>query len=126
MQKFISDTFTTTGIKLTPSQIRAFEVYEQELLEWNARFNLTAIRDVEGIRTKHFLDSLTCFPELASTSVSHLIDVGTGAGFPGIPLSHHAIDAFGISGVSRQKSHFLPAYNYRTRIGKCGNYIFQG
>lgn len=60
--------------------------YEKELLEWNQKFNLTAIRDVESIRTKHFLDSFSCVLAWKTSPPNHLIDVGTGAGFPGLPL----------------------------------------
>ncbi len=60
--------------------------YEKELLEWNQKFNLTAIRDSESIRTKHFLDSFSCVLAWKANPPSRLIDVGTGAGFPGIPL----------------------------------------
>ncbi len=74
------------GITLTPRQLAAFERYRQELLEWNAKFNLTAIRDESGIRTKHFLDSLSCLLVLRENPPTRLIDIGTGAGFPGIPL----------------------------------------
>lgn len=74
------------GIHLSQQQISAFDVYEKELLEWNEKFNLTAIRDAEGVRVKHFLDSLTCIKEIKSIAPNRLIDVGTGAGFPGIPL----------------------------------------
>ncbi len=74
------------GVTLTARQVAAFERYEQELMEWNERFNLTAIRDVEGIRTKHFLDSLSCLLVLKEPQPNRLMDIGTGAGFPGIPL----------------------------------------
>jgi 16S rRNA (guanine527-N7)-methyltransferase len=60
--------------------------YEKELLAWNQKFNLTAIRDVESIRTKHFLDSFSCVLAWKASPPDRLIDVGTGAGFPGIPL----------------------------------------
>ena len=48
------------GIRLTGRQVAALIKFENELLAWNAKFNLTAIRDVEGIRSKHFLDSISC------------------------------------------------------------------
>jgi len=73
------------GIQLSAAQINALEIYEQELLKWNQRINLTAIRDVHQIRMKHFLDSLTCVSVLRGTC-ERVIDVGTGAGFPGIPI----------------------------------------
>jgi len=74
------------GIQLSPQQLNAFSLFEKELLAWNEKFNLTAIRDVGGVRVKHFLDSLTCIMEMKSLPPARLIDVGTGAGFPGIPL----------------------------------------
>jgi 16S rRNA (guanine527-N7)-methyltransferase len=86
MEKFLLDTQNQLKIKLTPRQLVAFQRYEQELLDWNEKMNLTAIRDVEGIRTKHFLDSLTCSLAFRGRPPTSLIDVGTGAGFPGIPL----------------------------------------
>jgi len=86
MEKFITDVFSHCGIHLTSSQVKLFTTYESELLTWNEKFNLTAIRDPEGIRTKHFLDSLSILVELKTPAPLRLIDVGTGAGFPGIPL----------------------------------------
>ena len=87
MEKFIKSVSDLLGIQLTPHQIQAFQIYEQELIIWNAKFNLTAIRDIEGIRTKHFLDSLTCLKGMDAHKLPEsLVDVGTGAGFPGIPL----------------------------------------
>jgi 16S rRNA (guanine527-N7)-methyltransferase len=74
------------GIHLTRSQLAALSLYERELLDWNARFNLTAIRDPQEIHIKHFLDSLTCLLIMRDRPVGRLIDVGTGAGFPGIPI----------------------------------------
>lgn len=86
VEKLIQDVQHLTGLRLTPRQTAAFQLYEQELLDWNSRFNLTAIRDVEGVRTKHFLDSLSCLLVMRDKPVHRLVDIGTGAGFPGIPL----------------------------------------
>ena len=74
------------GVKLNEKQQEQFRVYEALLMEWNAKINLTAVRDSEGIRIKHFLDSLSCVPVLGDMNGKALIDIGTGAGFPGIPL----------------------------------------
>ncbi len=74
------------GFHLTRSQLSALSLYERELVDWNMRFNLTAIRDPQEIHIKHFLDSLTCLLPMREKPIERLIDVGTGAGFPGIPL----------------------------------------
>lgn len=86
MKDFIQHTRARLGISLSPAQVSAFEEYERLLMEWNARFNLTAIRTPEDIRTKHFLDSLTPVLVMRDTPIDRVIDVGSGAGFPGIPL----------------------------------------
>lgn len=92
MKELQQNALTLFGVRLTANQIAAFECFENELLEWNERFNLTAIQEAGQVRTKHFLDSLSCIPILRESlaesdqSPRRLIDVGTGAGFPGIPL----------------------------------------
>ena len=74
------------GLDLTAVQIDQFQRYETLLLEWNQRMNLMAVRTAEGIRTRHFLDSLTPTFVTGDLSGRRLIDVGSGAGFPGLPL----------------------------------------
>ena len=86
MDALIQDARTLFNVHLSPRQVVALINYEKELLEWNAKFNLTAIRDVESIRTKHFLDSLSCVQAWKANPPYRLVDVGTGAGFPGIAL----------------------------------------
>ncbi len=73
------------GIELSATQLEAFEIYYRELIAWNARFNLTTITERDQVVVKHFLDSLSVAPALAPTAVS-LLDIGSGAGFPGLPL----------------------------------------
>lgn len=83
---FVSESQSYIGSPLTEQQKKAFDIFEAELMSWNEKFNLTAIRDAEGIRIKHFLDSLTCLQVMKPLHNERIIDVGTGAGFPGIPL----------------------------------------
>jgi len=86
MEKLIHDAQALFNVHLTGRAMLALSVYEKELLSWNQKFNLTAIRDAEGIRVKHFLDSFSCVLAWKANPPARLIDVGTGAGFPGIPL----------------------------------------
>ena len=74
------------GIHLTREHLSALKRYEKELIEWNSRMNLTAINTPQGIRSKHFLDSLSCTCVMQDRPSERVIDVGTGAGFPGLPL----------------------------------------
>jgi 16S rRNA (guanine527-N7)-methyltransferase len=86
MEKFTQDVLDLIGVRLNLRQLSALNRYENELIEWNTRFNLTTIDTREGIRTKHFLDSLSCYLAMGDVPSSRIIDIGTGAGFPGIPL----------------------------------------
>ncbi len=86
MRAFAQYALSLLDIRLSASQLAALERYEQELLEWNTRINLTAIHEPEKIHVKHFLDSLTCLCVMRNTPMERVIDVGTGAGFPGLPL----------------------------------------
>lgn len=71
-------------VEISNNQIEKFYKYMEVLLEWNQKINLTAITDYEEIILKHFIDSLTIAKYIDKNS--YLVDVGTGAGFPGIPL----------------------------------------
>jgi 16S rRNA (guanine527-N7)-methyltransferase len=107
------------GFDLSKLQLDRFQLYYQELVQWNKRVNLTAIEDYEEVQLKHFLDSLTValFLDDLPTPV---LDVGTGAGFPGIPAKillpnirlsllestakkaaflNHLVDRLGLEGV---------------------------
>jgi 16S rRNA (guanine527-N7)-methyltransferase len=79
------------GLKLTQAQLQAFENYALELTAWNQHTNLTTILDPRGILIKHFLDSLSCVLAIKSRRnrrrALRVVDVGSGAGFPGLPLA---------------------------------------
>lgn len=74
------------GIDLTPEQLEKFEDYYHEIIEWNRKVNLTSITDYEDVQVKHFLDSLTIITAIKLSNGLNVIDIGTGAGLPGIPL----------------------------------------
>ena len=86
MMQLLEQHAQTFGLHLTPEQIAAFQIYDDELAAWNERANLTAISGAEAVQIKHFLDSLTCLLAFPGQPAPRVIDVGTGAGFPGLPI----------------------------------------
>ena len=72
------------NIEINEEQIKSFEKYMNLLLEWNEKINLTAITQPDEVKLKHFVDSLTVLKYINDDD--KVIDIGTGAGFPGIPL----------------------------------------
>ena len=86
MDKVFEARLKEIGLSLTDRQYEQFDQYYDILVEWNKVMNLTGITEYEEVNEKHFLDSLSIVKSCDMTKVSSLIDVGTGAGFPGIPL----------------------------------------
>ncbi|HHV71060.1 MAG TPA: 16S rRNA (guanine(527)-N(7))-methyltransferase RsmG [Clostridia bacterium] len=74
------------GLDLSEHQLAQFRLYYEFLSEWNKKINLTALVGEEEVAEKHFLDSLTCALVKNFNSSGDLVDIGTGAGFPGLPL----------------------------------------
>lgn len=75
------------GIEITSEQIKLFEMYYKLIVETNKKLNLTSIVGEKEVATKHFIDSLTCLKVIDNNSKNiRLMDIGTGAGFPGVPL----------------------------------------
>ena len=83
-RQFLIEGAKVFGIHLDERMAELFGLYLRELLKWNQKINLTAIRSEKGIVLKHFLDSLSAHPYLSK--ICTLLDIGSGAGFPGIPL----------------------------------------
>ena len=94
-KSFIKESMSQLNITLSDEQIDMFNTYYELLVDWNSRMNLTAITEYEDVIIKHFVDSLSIVKYLDLISVSSdkydtysptIIDIGTGAGFPGIPI----------------------------------------
>lgn len=91
METFISKELLKTeaakfGVNLDEKALERFDIYAKLLVEWNEKINLTAITDPEGIVMKHFVDSLSLFSAIEIPEGAKSIDVGTGAGFPGLAM----------------------------------------
>jgi len=80
------------GLPLSQQQLNAFQLFHEDLVEWNEQFNLTAITEYEQVQIRHFADSLSCLVAIRQAGrlpegrALRCIDVGSGAGFPGIPI----------------------------------------
>src|SRR3954452_25209605 len=85
MINLLATTAAAWGHPLSSAQLDQFDIYATELRRWNERVDLTAIADETGIVTSHFLDSLRCAQSWGRAPQS-LVDIGAGAGFPGLPL----------------------------------------
>ncbi len=88
----LKQTFLKHGFLLTSAQQEQFITYWSELKRWNSQINLTAIRSDHEIIVKHFLDSLSVLHHFTIGATDVVIDIGTGAGFPGIPLKIYIPD----------------------------------
>lgn len=87
MSRLRSQAKALLGLELTDGQLRQFQTLTELLLDWNQRINLTGITDPAAIVTKHYLDSLSLARAVPRFDLMRLIDVGAGAGFPGLPLA---------------------------------------
>lgn len=86
MKNYLLEATKDFKIKLNDTQLEQLEIYFNLLIEWNEKINLTAITDEQGVAVKHFADSLTLFNYIDVPTGASVIDVGTGAGFPGLVL----------------------------------------
>ncbi len=108
----------TTQDDLSKEQLENFKVYAQLLSEWNKKFNITAVQDIPSIISYHFQDSLRLAAALDISKLSCVVDVGSGGGFPGIPLAikHSHLQIILIE-VSYKKIQFLDAVIQKLNLG---------
>jgi 16S rRNA (guanine527-N7)-methyltransferase len=102
LQPYLGAKALPAEVALSPKQLRSISIYVELLLRWNTRVNLTAVRDADGIVTRHFGESLFLAAYLLPASLTdsetqeprrqHALDLGSGAGFPGLPLKIYASD----------------------------------
>lgn len=86
MSKIFEEKLEHLGIILNEKQMQQFYYYYEILVEWNKVMNLTGITEYEEVNEKHFVDSLSIVKAVDISNIQSVIDIGTGAGFPGIPL----------------------------------------
>ncbi len=116
--KLLSEAAHNMGFALKPAHLRTFQAYYEELITWNQRFNLTAVTDYDHVQIRHFLDSLSCLLAIGNKGEhrrpglpapgTRVIDVGSGAGFPGLPLKilHSRLDLTLLEATGK-KTEFL-------------------
>ncbi|SDF54273.1 16S rRNA (guanine(527)-N(7))-methyltransferase RsmG [Sporolituus thermophilus] len=90
--EYLTEAASSYGLVLSPAQVAAFDRYFHLLIAWNEKMNLTAITDAREVAVKHMIDSLSCYDAGVFAPGCSVIDVGTGAGFPGIPLKIYRPD----------------------------------
>lgn len=101
----IQNGIETLGLKISDEKLSILLQFIELLIKWNKAYNLTSIRDIDSIVTKHILDSLSIVPYIKG---HRILDVGTGAGFPGFPLALSLSDAqFVLLDSNGKKTRFL-------------------
>lgn len=86
MDASFADRLEKAGLTLSPHQMDLFEAYRALIKEWNAKIDITAITEDREIDNKHFIDSLSIFRQIKTPSQARVMDMGSGGGFPGIPM----------------------------------------
>ena len=108
--KLLKEEAERLGVELDETALNNFDAFAEMLVDWNSRINLTAITDPLGIVYKHFADSLTAFAAVDVPQGAGFIDVGTGGGFPGIPLLIARPDLHGVMLDSTKKKLMFVDY----------------
>jgi 16S rRNA (guanine527-N7)-methyltransferase len=86
-ERWVAEAFARVGKSLEPDAVDAFAVYLRLLTKWNEKINLTAIRDPQSVVTRHFVDSALVLDHAPAAEHAVVADIGSGAGFPGVPFA---------------------------------------
>ncbi len=110
MDNLLKDGLTELHIDHDPSLLSDYAIYKDLLVDWNQRMNLTGITETKDVYIKHFLDSLSAFTVDVFSEGCKVIDVGTGAGFPGLPMAilNRSIQMTLLDSLNK-RVHFLEA-----------------
>ena len=132
---FLGDAGASGAAVLSPTQLRYISIYIDVLLHWNARMNLTAVREPEEIVTRHFGESIFAArllfpaanagtkpgePDSSLASSPHVIDVGSGAGFPGLVLAAAFEARFTLSEARRKRASYLQVAAHQMELRNVG------
>lgn len=125
LERLLKEGAERVGAPLTEGKAEKIFLHLEELIQWNERINLTSTRDRLELLIKHFIDSLTCIPLLPTHSQLRLIDVGTGAGFPGVVLKIYRPDIdLTLLDSSEKRCAFLEHLIKKLRLNKTK--VFRG
>lgn len=119
-KNFLKENAAAYGVELDDMALDRFELVEQRLLRWNNHINLTAITEPEEIIIKHFVDSLTVLSAAVLPRRASVIDVGCGAGFPGLPLliARPDLNVTFLDSVGKKLSFISEVLRYNGLIGE--------
>lgn len=117
---FLREQAQRIGIELDEMALDRFELVEQRLLRWNNHINLTAITDSDEIVIKHFIDSLTVLSAADIKNGASVIDVGCGAGFPGLPIliARPDLDLTFLDSIGKKLSYIKEVLRYNGLMGE--------
>ncbi|MGF7186445.1 16S rRNA (guanine527-N7)-methyltransferase [Desulfitispora alkaliphila] len=100
----LKNILSNIDLNLSEKALEDFKKYAAELIKWNEKFNLTAITEIRDIVEKHFYDSLLAVKVMDFSNVKRMVDIGTGAGFPGLPLKicYPELDALLVDSLAKR------------------------
>ena len=119
MDQILKKSLEKIGIEITDEQKEQFDTYHKLLEEWNKVMNLTGITEYEEVVEKHYVDSLSIVKVMNMNHVDTVIDVGTGAGFPGLPLKIAELGLEDIHTIHGRAEDYAKDAAYREKYDLC-------